>query len=174
MVRVRAAAKADIDAIASMLRAYMQETFGAPWYGSPEALAEDGLGSKLRFVVAETSGAEIVAFAAWQNTYDLHHCVSGAEVVDLYVAPAQRGHAVSLLLLIEVASQAQQLGGTFIKGQAIMKPGVRELYDRVAMSFPGADCIVGGRAFRALAELSGRPPRFVVRNMPDRAWNYEA
>ena len=174
MVRVGAATKADLGVIAGMLRDYMQETFGVPWYGSPEALAEDGLGSKLRFVVAETSGGKLAGFAAWQSTYDLHHCVSGAEVADLYVAPAQRGHAISLLLLVEVASQAQQLGGKFVKGQAITKPGVRELYDRVAMSFPGADCIVGGRAFRALAELSGRPARFVVRNMPDRAWNYEA
>jgi ribosomal protein S18 acetylase RimI-like enzyme len=174
MLRVRAATTADVDAIASMLREYMKETFGTPWYGSPEALVRDGLGSALRFVIAEAAGEEVVAFVAWQSTYDLHHCVSGAEVMDLYVAPRLRGRAVALLLLVEVAAQAEQLGGKFIKGQAITKPGVRELYDRVAMSFPGADCIVGGRAFRALAELAGRPPRFVVKNMPDRAWNHEA
>ncbi len=171
---VRAATIADVGVIASLLRDYMKETFGAPWYGSPEALVEEIRGSRLRFVIAETSGEGIVAFAAWQSTYDLHHCVSGAEVIDLYVAPGKRGRAVSLLLLVEVAAQVAKVGGKFIKGQAIPKPGVRELYDRIAMSFPGADCIVGGRAFRALAELSGRSPRHVVAHLPDRAWNHEA
>ncbi|HTA93625.1 MAG TPA: hypothetical protein VK745_28800 [Polyangiaceae bacterium] len=66
------------------------------------------------------------------------------------------------------------MGGKFELGQAVTRPGVQGLYERVAMSFPGADCIVGGRAFRALADLAGRPARFVVKNLPDKSWNHEA
>jgi len=49
----------------------------------------------------------------------------------------------------------------------------RRLYERIAMSFEGADCIVGGRAFRVLADLSGRPIRELVRGLPKKEWNYE-
>ena len=49
----------------------------------------------------------------------------------------------------------------------------QRLYARFAMCFPGADCIVGGRAFRRLAELAGYAPRVAARSLPEKRWNYE-
>jgi GNAT superfamily N-acetyltransferase len=114
-----------------------------------------------------------VGFAAFSRAYDLHHCVAGGVVLDLYVAPSHRGFGVALALVAAVANRVRDRGGVFVKGQAVEHPGLRETYERIAMSFPGADCIVGGRAFRALAALDGQAPRAMVRGLPDRAWNSE-
>lgn len=77
------------------------------------------------------------------------------------------------MALAAVANRVRERGGTFVKGQAVEHAGLRETYERVAMAFPGADCIVGGRAFRVLADLDGQAPRAMVRGLPDRAWNFE-
>ena len=170
-ITIREAAVEDVPDLSGLLDDYMQETFNCPWYGSPDALATDGFGEKFELILAESSLGKAVGFCAWQPSYDLHHCITGAEIIDVYVAPAFRGHAVPLLLTVALASRVRERGGCFVKGQAVMRAGVKELYERVAMVFPGADCIVGGRAFRALADLAGRPARVVVRNLPDRSWN---
>lgn len=68
----------------------MQETFKAPWHGSAESLKRDAFGEHVKLALATQNGAA-VGFAAWRPTYDLHHCVPGIEVIDLYVEPAHRG-----------------------------------------------------------------------------------
>jgi len=52
-------------------------------------------------------------------------------------------------------------------------PTVHRLYDRVVVLFPGAECNVGGRAFRMLAALANKSPRVIARNLPERSMNYE-
>jgi GNAT superfamily N-acetyltransferase len=171
---VRSATLADVDVVVALLRDYMQETYGRPWHGSRGALIADGFGARFKLMVAEASANDVVAFAAWQLSYDLHHCLLGADVLDMFVAPSHRGLALPVILMASVAAQSREAGAVFLKGQAVPKAGVQNLYERIAMAFPGADCIVGGRAFRALAELAGQPPRFVVQHLPDKSWNYEA
>jgi GNAT superfamily N-acetyltransferase len=171
---IRPARVEDVPHLKLLLDDYMHETFNCHWHGSCEALISDGFGAKFNVVLAEPGNGNIVAFCAWQRSYDLHHCMAGAEVIDLFVAPKFRGYALSALLIAEAASNVRASGGVFIKGQAVTRPGIQSLYERVAMSFPGADCIVGGRAFRALADLAGQTSRFVVRHLPDKAWNREA
>ncbi len=173
-LRIRSATVADVPTLAALLDVYMQEVFSARWHGSRDALVSDGFGRKFELIVAESSDAVLVGFVAWQPSYDLHHCIAGVEVIDMYVVPTFRGRAVSLLLIVQLASRVRDGGGSFVKGQAVTRRGVQGLYERVAMSFPGADCIVGGRAFRALADLAGRPARFVVKNLPDKSWNHQA
>jgi GNAT superfamily N-acetyltransferase len=173
-LRIRPATVEDVPALAALLDAYMQEVFNSRWHGSRDALIADGFGAKFATILAESSDGQVVAFVAWQHSYDLHHCVVGAEVIDMYVAPAFRGRAVSLLLIAQLASQVRAFGGLFVKGQAVTRRRTQGLYERVAVSFPGADCIVGGRAFRALADLAGRPARFIVKNLPNKSWNHEA
>jgi GNAT superfamily N-acetyltransferase len=173
-ISLRLATLADVDVIIALLRDYMQETYGKPWHGSRGALVADGFGARFKITVAEASPKKLVGFAAWQLSYDLHHCMLGTDVLDMFVAPSHRGLALPVLLMASVAAQSREAGSGFLKGQAVTNPGVRDLYERIAMSFPGADCIVGGRAFRELAELAGQPPRFVVQHLPDKSWNYEA
>jgi GNAT superfamily N-acetyltransferase len=110
---------------------------------------------------------------AWRKSYDLHHCLTGGEILDLYVLPEYRGRGVAPVLVCAVAAEMLRRGGAYVKGQAVEHRVVQRLYARFAMCFPGADCIVGGRAFRRLAELAGRSARVVARSLPEKSWNYE-
>ena len=170
---VRAAKQSDVPALARLLEAYMQETFKVSWRGSAEALRRDGFGREFETHVAVTGDARVIGFAAWTKSYDLHHCLTGGYILDLYVAPASRGRGVAPALVCMVAAEILQRGGTYVKGQAVDNRAVQRLYARFAMCFPGADYVIGGRAFRRLAELAGRSARVAARSLPEKSWNYE-
>lgn len=175
---IRSATLDDSATLAVIITAFMQETFQRPWGGTPQKLAQDGLGTALQIVVAEivvaeTDNRQLIAFAAWQPSYDLHHCIKGGEVMDMFVEPTHRGRGVAMQLIVAIALQIQQQGGVFIRGQAVENPAVQRLYQRCAHCFPASECYVSGRAFRRLTELSGQPLRDVVKNLPEPAWNYE-
>lgn len=163
----------DIPELEKILTAFMQETFQRSWGGTPHKLAQDGFGAEFEMMVAAADNQKLIAFAAWQSSYDLHHCIKGGEMMDMFVAPAHRGRGVAVQLVIAIATQIQQQGGSYIKGQTVENPSVQRLYQRCARCFPGADCYVSGRAFRRLTELSGQNLREVVKNLPEQAWNYE-
>lgn len=170
---IRNATSDDVQALEKLLTAFMQETFQRPWGGTLQKLGQDGFGAEFQMVVAEAENQQLIAFAAWISSYDLHHCIKGGEVIDLFVEPAHRGWGVAIQLLTAIANQIQQQGGVYIKGQAVENPSAQRLYQRCARCFPGADCYVSGRAFRRLTELSGQSLRNVARNLPEPAWNYE-
>ncbi|HZS40026.1 MAG TPA: GNAT family N-acetyltransferase [Polyangia bacterium] len=172
MIDVRAAAPTDVPELAALLELYMKEQYGRAWNGSPEALERDGFGARFDVMVA-ARGGELVGFAAWAAAYDLHHCVAGSELIDLFVRKDARARGVALLLIAAAASEARARGAVYMKGLAVGAPATRRLYERVAMSFDGADIIVGGRAFRALAELAGRPLREMLLALPRKEWNYQ-
>ncbi len=170
---IRDATPDDISALEALLTAFMQETFQRPWKGSSQRLAQDGFGAEFEMMVAESANHKIVAFIAWRSSYDLHHCVKGGEVMDLFVDPAHRSRGVAIQLITALTAQIQQRGGSYLKGQAVENLSVQRFYQRFAQCFPGADCYVSGRAFRRLAELSNQRLRDVVQNLPERDWNYE-
>lgn len=170
---IRPAKLDDIDALLPMLVEYMRETFDCAWNGSREAILRDGFGVKFDFLLAERADRAIAAFCAWLPSYDFHNCCAGIEVIDLYVAPEFRGRALSLLMIAELAAIARAYGATYIKGQAV-RSNVQGFYERVAVAFPGADCVVGGRAFAELAGLAGKPAKYAIQHLPEKAWNYEA
>jgi GNAT superfamily N-acetyltransferase len=173
VLTVRSAAPGDVPDVARLVEQFMHDAFARPWGGSAEALARDGFGAHFELSVAITTGAGLVGFAAWEDMYDLHHCVPGAHVIDLYVAPSHRGIGVALALLADVAAHVRDRGGRFLRGQALPARGLEHLYGRVAVLFPGDECNVGGRAFRALADLAGMPAREAIRQLPEKAWNYD-
>jgi len=80
--------------MATMLEAYLEESFSAHWQGSIDALARDAMGREVQLAVAERPEG-IVGFVCWQRVYDLHHCAVGGELTDLYVRPAARGWGVA-------------------------------------------------------------------------------
>jgi len=171
--QIRSAMPEDIPDLEKLLTAFMQETFQRPWGGTSQKLAQDGFGAEFQMAVAETESQQLIAFAVWQSSYDLHHCLKGGEIMDMFVESAHRGRGLAIQLIMAIASQIQQQGGVYIRGQAVENPSVQRLYQRFAHCFPTVECYVSGRAFRQLTELSGKEIRDVVRNLPKPAWNYE-
>lgn len=161
-----------IDAWVPLMRAYMREAYQVEWAGSDRAVRADALGTRCTIDLALIDGAPI-GFLAGHPSYDLHHCVSGIEVLDLYVIPTYRGRGVALILGCAVAARASASGAMYMKGTAIERGSGFRLYSRFAVCEPSG-CIVGGRAFRRLVELAGRSVREIARSLPERSWNFEA
>ena len=139
---VRATDQRDVPTLVQLLEAYMHETFKVAWRGSAEALHRDGFGQEFECQVAVTSDGRAIGFVAWTKSYDLHHCMTGGSILDLYVLPESRGRGVAPALVCAVAAEIRRRGGTYVKGQAVNNRAVQRLYDRFAMGFPGADSIV--------------------------------
>jgi GNAT superfamily N-acetyltransferase len=169
---VRLATAADFAALVPVFQAYMHETYAQPWHGSVEALAADALGQRCSLLVAADPQQSLVGFLAWPS-YDLHHCVAGGEVMDLYVQPPSRGRGVALLLGCAAAARIREGGGMYVKGGVVMSGSGSRLYRRFAVC-DASGCIVSGRGFRRLAELAGRSVRDVVKQLPEPSWSYEA
>ncbi|HBE36614.1 MAG TPA: hypothetical protein DD990_36335, partial [Cyanobacteria bacterium UBA11368] len=94
--------------------------------------------------------------------------IKGGEVIDLFVCREHRGRGVAIKLLVAVANEIQKRGGVYIKGQAVDGSAER-LYQRCAWCFTAPECFVSGRAFRRLAELSGKGVREIVRGLPEQS-----
>jgi GNAT superfamily N-acetyltransferase len=169
VVSVRPAAASDGAALASLISDYMHETYDRPWGGSLDALTRDA--SRVECLLA--LDAVPIGFAAWTPAYDLHHCMPGGDLIDLYVAPSHRARGVAAMLVAAAADRIRARGGRYLSGLGVASQVTGKLYARLAMQFPGAACIVGGRAFRALADLAGKPAREIVRGLPDKSWNYQ-
>jgi Acetyltransferase (GNAT) family len=84
---VRAADQRDVPTLVQLLEAYMHETFKVAWRGSAEALRRDGFGQEFECQVVVTSDGRVIGFVAWTKSYDLHHCMTGGSILDLYVLP---------------------------------------------------------------------------------------
>jgi GNAT superfamily N-acetyltransferase len=160
----------EVNMLAALLEAYMRETFGSPWKGSAEALARDGFGARFELTVAVLDGVDcdgsLIGFAAWYTRYDLHHCLHGVEVMDLYVERAHRGRGVAIRLLARIAADAAKSGACFLAGQAVEDPAMHRLYRRFTQSFSGLHCYLSGRAFNVLTGSTDRPLRALVRSLP--------
>ena len=170
---IRPAFQNDFVHLEKLLDFYMRATYQTVWSGTAEELERDALINEFEAVVAENLNGEIVGFTAWVLTYDLHHCMKGGEVIDMFVCPQNRGRGVALLMAISVASAVQKRGGMFLKGGAVDNRVVRRFYGRMAMCFPDGTSYISGRAFRHLAGLKGKSLRKIIRNLPQQLWNYE-
>ena len=142
------------------------------WRGSIEQLKQDLESGDFEILVAENDGKELIGFLVWTLTYDLNWCLKGGEVIDFYVSPTHRGRGAALLLIIGMAKAARKRGAAFLKGGSENQV-VHRTFGRMAMRQPDGELYVSGRAFRHLAELSGKNPREIVKNLPEAAWNYE-
>lgn len=172
--QIRHTVPEDAEAIAELLAAYMHETYHHKSTVTAEIIRRDGFGTAFHVVVAQASNKTLLGFAAWEPSYDLHHGIRGGNVMDMYVLPHYRGRGIAPAMLAAVASEIQATGGIYLKGMALAG-GVEpwRLYERIAMGFPGIDCIIGGRAFREFAKLADADVRSIVRHLPPKAWNYE-
>ena len=170
---IRKAVRSDVPHLARLLEGYLRETYQGAWGGTAELLERHVSNNDVEILVAENSAQEIIAFVASIDTYDLHWCMKGGEIIDFYVAPLYRGRGAAMFLIIDLAAEVERRGGKFLKGGAVENASVRRLYGRVAMCQPNGECYISGRAFRHLAGLPGRPLREIVKNLPETAWNHE-
>ena len=170
---IRKAGRNDVPHLGELLESYMQETYQGVWGGSTQLLEQHLLDNEVEIIVAETLDREIIGFIACVNSYDLHWCIKGADVIDFYVSPSHRGHGAAILLIVELAAEVKKHEGAYLKGGAVDNPIVRRLYQKIAMCLPDGESYISGRAFRHLAELSGKSLREIIKNLPETAWNYE-
>jgi GNAT superfamily N-acetyltransferase len=168
---VREAAPDDVQAIAALMRLYMTEAYHDAWRGSVPALLKDGFGARFRTLLASLE-AQPVGILAWEKSYDLHHCLTGGHLLDVYVAPAHRFRGLAVQLISTASRLIYADGGAYIKGGALDSGSGARLYGRFAMAF-GNDYILGGRAFRHLATLPDLSIRQLARCMPEKRWNFE-
>ena len=171
MYVVREASTDDVHTVAALLRAYMLETYHEEWRGSVNGLLQDGFGACFRALIAALAD-QAVGFLAWERSYDLHHCLSGGHILDLYVGHRHRARGIAVQLIARAAGVVHSEGGAFIKGGAVDSGTGSRLYGRFAPAF-GNDYILGGKAFRHLAAQSCLPVRKLARSMPRREWNFE-
>lgn len=157
--------------LSGLLSEYMEETFQRRWSGSREALGRDVLGKEASAIVA-LDDAELIGFAIWRRTYDVHHCLPGGELLDLYVQKGVRGTPIAPQLLLATIAAVFEAGGKFLRGKGVSAQGDK-LYERFAVTFPGTEFICGGRAFRELAALKGSPVREALRAVPPKSANFE-
>src|SRR5690348_8871187 len=144
-VEIRAPRPDDLPALVALNRAYMEETFQRAWNGNEAQLARD-----LADGVVEVAMADALGFVAWTRAYDLHHCMRGASVCDLYVVPAARGRGVAPALIAHACARIAAGGGAYLAGGAVDDRSAH-LYGRIAWSWPTREFILGGRAFRTVA-----------------------
>lgn len=128
---VRPVERSDISAVAELNRVYMRESYKTEWKGSEEALMRDiFVAPQIHVVVAERDG-EVVGFAAWYPSYDIHHCVPGGTLSDLYMLRGDRGQGAAVFLLARVAEDVLEAGGSYLKGTSLPGSPAR-LYARLA------------------------------------------
>ena len=172
---IRPAQPGDVPAIIELMHSYMGEAYGDSWHGSADALANHGFGQEFEIhVAAYGCDGELCGLIAWNRAYDLHHCLVGGEIIDMFVTPAVRGRSIGPLLVCAVAAEVHARGGLFLRGQAVKDRAVRRLYERVAVTATNMERALSGRAFRRLSKLAGGTAKDVARRLPDRTWNYEA
>jgi len=170
VITYRLAGPEDATTLAPLLEAYMAETYDGSWRGTPERLSQ-ATGQFLDIALA-IRGQRVIGFVAWTTTYDLHHCYQGAEVVDMFVVPEERGHAVAIGLLATAAAHASAAGAKFLSGAAVPAGSGPRLYQRAAVRH-GDRFHLSGCAFRALAAAHTTSARSLAKAVPPREWNFE-
>ena len=168
---VRELKPSDVRAVADLLQAYMRETYDMAWPGGVSGLIRDGFGARFKMLIA-TLADHSVGFLAWETAYDLHHCMIGGHVLDLYVEPGHRRKGLAVKLIAKATAVIHALGGAFVKGGAVESGSGSRLYGRFAPAF-GNEFILGGKAFRHLGTLPELPIRQLVRALPRKEWNFE-
>jgi GNAT superfamily N-acetyltransferase len=89
----------DLDHVAKLMDDYVRQNLNMPsWTCSIATFKRDYTSGCFRMTVIR-SKRKLVGFAAWQPCYDLHHCVHGAQFIDLYVDPAYRCRGLGMALI---------------------------------------------------------------------------
>lgn len=162
----------DLDHVAALMDDYVRQNLNMPsWPCSIATFKRDYASSCFRMTVIH-SDEKLVGFAAWQPSYDLHHCVHGALFIDLYIDLAHRCRGLGMALIRAITAEITRLGWEFMRGSALSGQAVR-LYERFAVRFGNNEYNVSGKALRQLASLVGKSQRAILQGLPIRDMNYQ-
>ena len=172
-IAVRSATEADLEDIAAMVQHFVA---GHPAENHPRPLArlrEAYFGEKpVANLLVATRGDRVVGMGQWRLIYDMFWSMFGGEIGWLYVRPDSRGLGIPLALVTEICRQVRLAGGEHLHGGA--EPDeTASLYKRLAVGWPSHTVYLSAEAFQICADLAGRSPREIVRNLPDAKLNYE-
>lgn len=161
---VRAFEPDDARDVAALFAAYMAEALGGASLMTPERFAA-GCGRYFELTVA--ADGPLIGFAAWRETYDLHHAVPGGEVMDFFVARSHRGRGVAAQLVAGVAAAVKSRGGAFLYSLVLPDDPARlKLARRWGVGFAGEHTYLGQDVFERMAGWGGRgPARAVLREL---------
>ena len=154
---VRPFEPADAPPVAALFAAYMAEALGGESVMTPERLAA-GCGRYFELTLA-CDGPAVVGFAAWRESYDLHHAISGGEVMDFFVSPSHRGRGVAVQLVAGVAAAVKASGGAFLYSLVLPgDPARLKLARRWGVGFTGEHTYLAQEVFERIADWGGRAP----------------
>jgi GNAT superfamily N-acetyltransferase len=172
---VRVAGAHDAECLARLLRDYLAEGYPGHAGSTADDLRRDVLGpSGLQHVLLVERHGTAIGFLAWDEVYDMHWAMRGAQIADVYVTPAGRGLGAALLLIARACRDAHALGGAFLRGGAYERASTRMFFSRVAVVAPSGETHLSGRAFRHLAQLQDASVRALLRSLPVLEWNHQA
>ena len=147
----------DAAEVAALFAAYMAEVLGGASVMTADRLVA-GCGRHFELTIA-ADGAHVIAFAAWRETYDLHHGLPGGEVIDFFVAPSHRGRGVAVPLVAAVAAAVRARGGAFLYSLVIPNAPARlKLARRWGVGFAGEHTYLAQEVFERMADWGGRAP----------------
>ena len=127
-------------------------------------------GQPIGHVLLAEKDATAIGFGAWRRAYDLFWSMYGGDGLGLYVVPAQRGFGVWLCIVAAICADIREHGGHYL--QASYDAELSSLYERVAVGRPKRAGHVSALAFERLAAVAGRPPRDIIRALPEKGLNY--
>jgi GNAT superfamily N-acetyltransferase len=167
---IRSATAEDTPTLAALIDGF---AIGHPAQDHPRSLermreaffGEEAVG---RVLLAEVSRAT-VGFGIWRKTYDVYWSMYGGEAFGLYVKPSHRGTGIAVAIVAAICNEIRRHGGQFL--QTSYSPELAPLYERVGVGRAERACHVSASAFQRLADLAGKPPREIVRALPDKALN---
>jgi GNAT superfamily N-acetyltransferase len=144
----------DAPAVSALFGAYMAGLYGGANLMTPERLIS-GCGRHFELTAAD-DGGEIVGFAAWRETYDLHHDVLGGEIADFFVQPSHRGRGVAVQLVAGVAGEIKRRGGVFLCTLVLQDDPARvKLARRWGVGFAGEHTYLAEAVFHRMADWGG-------------------
>jgi GNAT superfamily N-acetyltransferase len=173
-IAVRPATEADLNDVADMVQHFVA---GHPAENHPrplERLRDAYFGAQpVAHLLVATRGDRVVGMGQWTLIYDMFWSMFGGEIGWLYVRPESRGLGIPLALVAEICRQVRLAGGEHLHGGA--EPDeTASLYKRLAVGWPSHTVYLSAEAFQVCADLAGRPPREIVRNLPDPNLNFAA
>jgi GNAT superfamily N-acetyltransferase len=155
-VTIRAATRADADAMAQMVHALAAVNGEIAKVSSrAEDFAMHGFSDPplFRALIAEQNGAA-VGLSLWFCSFSSYRGDLGVYVQDLYVDDALRGTGLGRRLLEATAQAAQASGATHLRlSVANANSGARAFYRRLGLTYRDDECIyqIANNAFAGLA-----------------------
>jgi GNAT superfamily N-acetyltransferase len=174
MITVRPATENDLADIGEMIEHHVQ---GHPAQTHPRSLTrmrEAYFGPRpVANLMVACRDDRVVGMAQWARLFDNFWSIYGAELEWFYVRPDSRGLGIPAAIVAEVCRRARNDSCEFLKGGAEVEE-TGALYQKVAMGWPSRTVYLSAEAFQVCADLAGKPPRDIVRGLPDPELNRTA